>query len=106
MEEDFAAECSSKLFITAFIKGQKQMTAKEVETTCQIATVRIYIERIIGEIKNCFRILGGPLAITFIKSLIDECGENLVPTKDKLVTVCASLVNLSTRIVYSEKPCV
>ena len=82
------------------------MTAKEVETTCQIATVRIYIERIIGEIKNCFRILGGPLAITFIKSLTDECGENLVPTKGKLVNVCASLVNLSTRIVYSEKPCV
>ena len=98
LEEEFAAECSSELFIPAFTKGQKQLTAK-VDTTCQIATVRIHIEHIIGEIKNRFRILDGPLPIT-------ECGEDLVPTIDKLVTVCASLVNLSTGIVYSEKPCV
>ena len=67
--------------------------------------MRSHIESIIGEIKNCFRILGGPLPITFIKSLIDECGEDLVQTEEKLATVCTSLVNLSTAIVYSEKPC-
>ena len=106
MEEDFAAECSSELFIPAFTEGQKQLIAKEVETTRQIATVTIHIERIIGEIKNRFRILDDPLPITFIKSLIDECGEDLVPTIDKLVTVCASLVNLSSGIVYRQKPCV
>ena len=60
--------------------------------------------RIIGKIKNRFRILDGPLPITFTKPLIDECGEDLVPAIDKLVTVCAPLVNLSTGIVYSEKP--
>ena len=106
LEEDFAVNCSSELFIPAFTKGQKQLTAKEVETTRQIATVRIHVERIIGKIKNRFRILDGPLPITFIKPLIDECGEDLVPAIDKLVTVCAPLVNLSTGIVYSEKPCV
>ena len=67
--------------------------------------MRIHIESIIGEIKNCFRILGGPLPINFIKSLIDECGEDLVRTKEKLATVCTPLVNLSASIVYSEKPC-
>ena len=91
LEEDFAAEWSSELFIPAFTKGQKQLTAKEVETTRQIATVRIHLEPIIGEIKNRFRILDGPLPITFIKSLIDECGENLVPTIEKLVT-CVHLL--------------
>ena len=106
LEEDFAAEYSSELFIPGFKKGQltakeKQLTAKEVETTRQIATVRTHIERIIGEIKNLFRILDGRLPITFIKSLIDECGEDLVPTIDKLVTVGATLVNLSTGIVYN-----
>ena len=96
MEEDFAAECSSELFIPAFTKRRKQLTAKDVETTLQIATVRIHMESIIGEIKNRFRILDGSFPITFIKSLIDKCGEDLVPTIDTLVTVCASLVNLST----------
>ena len=106
LEGDFAAECSSELFISAFLKGKKQLIAKEVETTRRIATVKIHMKYLIGKIKNHFRILDGPLPVTFIKSLIDECGEYLVPTIDKLVTVCASLVNLSTGIVYSEKPCV
>ena len=87
LEEDFAAECSSELFIPAFTKRQKQLTAKDVETTLQIATVRIHMESIIGGIKNRFRILDGSFPITFIKSLIDECGEDLVPTIDTLVTV-------------------
>ena len=106
LEEDFGAECSSEFFIPSFTKKQKKLTAKEVKTTRQIATVTIHIERIIGEIKNRFRILDAPLPITFIKSLIVECVEDLIPTMDKLVTVCASLVNLSTGIVCSEKPCV
>ena len=80
LEENFAAKCSSELFITSFTNGQKQLTAREVETTYQIATVRNHIKRIIGEIKNHFRILDGPLSITFIKSLIDEFGDDLVPT--------------------------
>ena len=106
LEEDFAAECSSELFIPAFTKGKKQLIAKEDDTTRRIATVKFHMERLIGKIKNRFRILEGPLPVTFIKSLIDECGEYLVPTIDKLVTVCVSLVSLSTGIAYSEKPCV
>ena len=69
LEENFAAECSSELFIQAFTKEKKQLTAKEVEITCEITTVRIHTECIIGEIKNCFGILDGPLPITFTKSL-------------------------------------
>ena len=38
LEEKFAAECSSELFIPAFTKGRKQLTAKEVETTRQVTT--------------------------------------------------------------------
>ena len=83
MEEDFAAKCSSELLIPAFTKGQKQLTAKKVETTGQIATVRIHIELIIGEIAP----------ITFIKSLIDECDEDLVPAIDKLVCFSCEFIN-------------
>ena len=59
----------------------------------------INIKRIIGEIKNGFRILDSSLSITFIKSIVDKCSEDIIPMIDKLVTVCASLVNLSTGIV-------
>ena len=34
LEENFAAESSSKLFIHAFTKEKKQLTAKEVKITC------------------------------------------------------------------------
>ena len=72
LEEKFAAECSSELFIPAFTKGQKQLTTKEVETTRQITTVRIHLEPIIGEIKNHFRILDGPLPITSFHKIINR----------------------------------
>ena len=101
LQDDFAAECSVELLIPSFTKGQKQLTAKEAETTRKIAHVRIHIERVIGQIKNRYSILDGPLPITFIKSLKDQTG-NRVPTIDRLVTVCAALVNLSTGIVYNE----
>ena len=45
----------------------------------------------------------GPLPITLVKSMNNELCENQIPTIDKLVNVCASLCNLSTGIVYSEK---
>ena len=82
------------------------MTLKEVEATRQIAPARIHTERIIGETKNRLRILGDPLPITFRKSLIDDFGDDLPPTIDKVVTAYASLVNLSTGIVYGYKSCV
>ena len=72
LEEKFAAECSSELFIPAFTKGRKQLTAKEVETTRQVTTVRIHLEPIIGEIKNHFSILDGPLPITSFHKIMNR----------------------------------
>lgn len=46
--DDFAAKCGVELTIPSFTKGKKQLSAKEVETTRQIAAIRIHTERVIG----------------------------------------------------------
>ena len=63
----------------------------------------MYVERVIGLLKNRYTILEGPLPIILIKSWSDESGKCEIPNIDKLVNVCAALVNLSTGIVYTEK---
>ena len=103
LEDDFASCCSAEFIIPSFTKGKTQLSAKEVETTRKIASIRIHIERIIELIKNRFHILDGPLPITLVKSMNNELCEKQIPTIDKLVNVCSSLCNLSTGIVYSEK---
>ena len=38
--------------IPAFTKGKKQLSGADVESTRRIASVRIYVERVIGLIRN------------------------------------------------------
>ena len=104
LQDDFAVQCQAELVMPAFTKGKKQLSAKEVEITRKIANIRIHIERVIGLIKNRYNVLRGPISIPFIKSAHDEREdqEGEMCSIDKLVTVCAVLINLSTGIVYKE----
>ncbi|XP_057308774.1 uncharacterized protein LOC130647068 isoform X1 [Hydractinia symbiolongicarpus] len=102
LTDEFAAGCGVELIMPSFTKGKKQLSAQEVETTRQIASIRIHIERVIGLIKIRYNILTGPIPITMTKSLSDEANESEFTSIDKLVTVCAALVNLGDGIVYSE----
>ena len=101
LKDDFASSCSAEFIIPAFTKGKKQLSAKEIETTRKIASIRIHIERVIGLVKNSYHILDGPIPITLVKSMSNELYKQ-TPTIDKLVAVCACLCNLSTSIVYNE----
>lgn len=103
LNEEFAAGCGVQLIIPSFTKGKKQLSAEEVETSRQIAAIRIHIERVIGLVKSRYKILDGTLSIPLVKSLSDEVSESVVANVDKLVTVCAALVNCGDGIVYSEK---
>ena len=103
LKDDFAAGCGVELIIPSFTKGKKQLTAKEVETTRQIASIRIHIERVIGLIKNRYLILNGPIPITMVKSLSDEANKSDLCSIDKIFMVCACLVNLGNGIVYKEE---
>lgn len=56
----------------------------------------------IGVLKRRFRILDGPLPVGFVKSLRDETENRDVATIDKIVHVCAALVNMSGSIVFNK----
>ena len=66
----------AKLEIPSFTKGKKQM---EVEKFRQISCVRIHVERVIGLLRNKYRIIQGTLPISFIKRPSDS-----TPTIDKI----------------------
>ena len=46
------ANVDAVLRMPAFTKGKKQLTAKDVGISRQIAHVRIHVERVIGRLKN------------------------------------------------------
>ena len=85
----------AKLYIPAFTKGKKQLSAKEVEETRKIANVRIHVERVIGLVRRKYVILQSILSIHL---LIRKSGQSIAPI-DKIVTVCCALTNLSDSIV-------
>lgn len=56
----------------------------------------------IGVLKHRFHILDGPLPVGFVKSLRDEIENRDVATIDKIVHVCAALINMSGSIVFNK----
>ena len=46
----------AKLHIPAFTRGKSQLSATEVEETRKIANVRIHVERVIGYVRQKYKI--------------------------------------------------
>ena len=74
------------LKIPSFTKGKKQLSGGEVDTSRQLSSVRIHVERVIGRIKK-FRLLQTTLPLTQV-DLLD----------DIMVIVCG-LVNINNSVV-------
>ena len=66
------------LKMPSFTKGKKQLSAKEVDESRQLARVRIHVEMVIGRLKN-FRILNTVVPISQI-DLLDHV----------MVVICAA----------------
>ena len=103
LQDKFATGCGVELIIPSFTKGKKQLSLKEVETSRQIATVQIHVERVIRLIKYRYRIIDEIVPITLLKSLSDEEDDCEIANIDKIFTVCATLLNMGNGIVYNEK---
>ena len=90
------------MLIPAFTRGKSQLSAKKVEVSQKIASVRIHIERVIGLLKNRYTVLQGILPLRLLKSIKDEAASATFANCDRIVTVCAALTNLGESIVYNE----
>lgn len=53
-------------------------------------------------LKGRFHILDGPLPLQLVKSLGDELENREMATIDKLVHVCAALINMSGSVVFNK----
>jgi hypothetical protein len=96
IQESVGLFCST-IKIPAFTKGKKQLSGIEVEQTRRIANVRIHVERVIGNIRKKFSILGATQPIDFVTVRNGD-----VTTLDKIVTICCALVNICDSVVPFE----
>ena len=69
------------------------MRADDVEDTRLIANVRIYVERVIGNLRKKYSILNGTLPIDYLLSKGD--GTEKLITLDKIVHIACALINVS-----------
>ena len=92
--DDLAVRCAT-LEIPAFTRGKNQLAIAEVEKTRQIAQVRIHVERVIGLLRKKYKILQSTIPISLLKRPSDKD----ITTIDKIVTVAASLINLSNPVL-------
>lgn len=93
---DTLAILGARLQIPAFTKGKRQLCPFDIEETRNIAHVRIHVERIIGTLKQKFSILQSPIPISLLSNI--SGGKCIL---DKVVIVCAALINLPPPIVPS-----
>jgi len=78
------------LKIPKFTRGKRQLSAKEVDESRQLAHVRIHVERVIGRLKD-YRIL---------QTIIPICQVDLL---DDVMAVVCGATNLNNSIVRSSR---
>ncbi|XP_078665956.1 uncharacterized protein LOC144908269 [Branchiostoma floridae x Branchiostoma belcheri] len=93
--QDSLAIHQVQLAMPAFTRGGKQLDPVDIERTREIANVRIHVERVIGQVKQKYKILQETLQIHYVSS-----AEGVTkPMADKMIRVCCALCNLCPPIV-------
>lgn len=77
------------LLMPPFNSDGSQLSEQDMNSAYQIASVRVHVERVIQRLKN-FRILSNRLPLT------------LLPDMDRVVSVCAALVNMQPSIIQEQ----
>ena len=85
----------SKLEIPALTQGKPQLSQRDVELSKHLSEVCIYVEQVIGNLKDKYTFLKGPLPVNLLKHKNNKGASNI----DKVIAVCASLINLYVSVV-------
>ena len=83
--------------IPAFTRGKKQLEGIDVEQTRTIANVRIHVERVIGNVRKKYTMLGTTQPIDYIIS--KDKAQNSPTLLDMIVTVCCALNNICNSVI-------
>ena len=93
---DDLAVHGARLQIPSFMRGKQQLSMHDVEVSKKLAKVRIHVERVLGLLKNKYKILQGTLPIQVLKHKHDT---REYANIDRILTVCAALINLCPSVV-------
>lgn len=85
---------NATLLTPTFIENQQQIHPVDVERTRTLASCRIHVERVIGTLRNKFKILRGPVPISIIQ--YEHAGNDLF---DLIVRVCCIICNICDPVV-------
>ena len=94
--EDSIAYRGTILNIPAFTRGKSQLDPKEVESTRKIANVRIHVERVIGAVRQRFKILDATSSLPTEYTRSKGGGPVLL---DSMVKICCALHNICDVII-------
>ena len=94
--EESVAYQGATLNIPAFTQGKPQLSPEDVESTRKIANVRIHVERVIGSVRQRFKILS---ATTPLPTEYTKCKNEGPVLLDSIVRVCCALHNVCDIIV-------
>lgn len=96
--EESIAYMGATLNIPSFTRGKSQLAPEDVESTRRLANVRIHVERIIGAMRQRFKLLSAtqPLPTEYTRS--KNGGPVLL---DCIVRVCCALENVCESVVPS-----
>ena len=92
-----AALFCGEVKIPPFTRGKKQLSMIEVETTRKIASVRVHVERVIGNLKNKYTFLQGPLPLDYL--IVKDSDQTTI---DKVAVVASALTNICNSIIPFE----
>ena len=93
--QDSVGSYGASLEIPAFTRGKNQLEALEVIRTRNLASVRIHVERVIGNIRRKYPILDNKVPIKLLLS--DET--TTLTSLDKIVQVACGLTNICGSVV-------
>ena len=93
ISEDVGFYCAKVLY-PAFTKGKAQLSSHDITDTRKLASLRVHVERVIGLVKNRYRILKS----TLNHDLCVKPGHTVAQI-DEVVTVCCALTNLGPRFM-------